>query len=261
MAGPLPDNHRPWRWASASRTGTSHLRRGIRKQDACTTQRLAPTGGRDGILSIVSDGAGSASHGGQGASLVCRILSLRVRQWCLKEAGLPADDEVTAWIDEVRDRVGAVAAKNGLQPRDFAATLVLLLVVEDQILTLQVGDSAMAGRCLGTWESICWPVSGEYASTTYFVTDDPEPRLTIARQPLRHDAFALFSDGIEHLALDHLTMSPYSRFFDPMIKPIEDASGLGRLRDLSAALARYLDGPRVCDRTDDDKTLVLISRT
>jgi len=46
-----------------------------------------------------------------------------------------------------------------------------------------------------------------------------------------------------------------------MIKPIEDASGLGRLRDLSAALARYLDGPRVCDRTDDDKTLVLISRT
>jgi hypothetical protein len=45
-----------------------------------------------------------------------------------------------------------------------------------------------------------------------------------------------------------------------MIRPIDVASGEGRLVELSSKLATYLAGPPVCDRSDDDKTLVLISR-
>jgi len=44
-----------------------------------------------------------------------------------------------------------------------------------------------------------------------------------------------------------------------MIKAVDEAEGKGRLASLSAALGQYLDSPRLCERTDDDKTLILIS--
>jgi hypothetical protein len=84
-------------------------------------------------------------------------------------------------------------------------------------------------------------------------------RLRINRLPLEHDAFALFSDGIENVALDHLASQPHVRFFDPMIKPVDQSAETGKLSKLSLALGRYLDGPAICERTDDDKTLILLS--
>lgn len=164
-----------------------------------------------------------------------------------------------AWIDELRDRLAIVADQRGLARRQFAATLVLLAIKGDEMLALQIGDSAMVARHEGRWEAICWPENGEFASTTYFVTDDPEARLRTARLPLNYDAFALFSDGIEDVALDHLGVQPHTRFFDPMIKPIDQAKEAGKLVALSAALGRYLDGAALCERTDDDKTLILLS--
>jgi hypothetical protein len=163
------------------------------------------------------------------------------------------------WVDELRDLLTTVAVKRSLARRQFAATLVMLVVKDDQLLSLQIGDSALVARRAGVWEAICWPENGEYASTTFFVTDDPQVRLRINRLRLDHDAFALFSDGIEHLALDHLARQPHVRFFDPIIKPVDQSAETGKLTKLSLALGRYIDSPVICDRTDDDKTLVLLS--
>jgi hypothetical protein len=252
----LPADPGRWRWAAASRIGTSHLRAGTRKQDAYTVKVLAG----DALCVVVSDGAGSASHGGQGASLVCRLLSTAFRDWIAKHADLPEDEQIREWIDMVRDRLSLVAERHGLTKRQFASTLILLVARGTDLLTLQIGDSALVGRRDGAWEALCWPENGEFASTTYFVTDDPEPRLHIDRRDNDYDAFAAFSDGIESLALQHAEEQPHARFFDPMIKPVDQAADRGKLPALSAALGRYLDGPAICDRTDDDKTLVLASR-
>lgn len=64
---------------------------------------------------------------------------------------------------------------------------------------------------------------------------------------------------VDHYTLEQATQQPFSRFFDPMIRPIDHVEGEGRLVELSGALARYLDSPALCERTDDDKTLVLVS--
>ncbi len=144
-------------------------------------------------------------------------------------------------------------------PRQFAATLAAIIVAQNEVVTLHIGDSAVVGRKGGEWEVLCWPENGEYASSTYFVTDDPEPNLNIARHPREHDAIALFSDGVGDLALSHLEQVAYARFFDPMLRPVVAASGEGRLVELSVKLAAYLAGPSVCERTEDDKTLILIS--
>jgi serine/threonine protein phosphatase PrpC len=252
MDGPLPADLR-WRWAAASRIGTSHQRLGTRKQDAYGV-RLGRA-----LCAVVSDGAGSASHGGQGATLVSRYLLLAFKRWFLDHDHLPDDEDIQCWIDDLRDQLSAIAAKHEVTRRQFAATLVMLVVLDDQLLTLQIGDSALVGRKNSAWEALVWPENGEFASTTFFVTDDPEARLHIARHAFEHDAFALFSDGLEAVALEQATQQPYARFFDPMIKAVDAAEGRGRLAQLSSALEQYLDSPKLCERTDDDKTLVLIS--
>lgn len=244
-----------WRWAAASRIGTSHLRAGTRKQDAYSVVQI----NSHTFCAVVSDGAGSASYGGQGASLLCRNLMADFRAWFEHHDVLPDDEVILCWVDQLRDQLSDAAARRGVTRRQFAATLVMLVVFKNCVLTLQVGDSALVARKDGIWEALCWPENGEFASTTYFVTDDPEVRLRTFHFDLEYDAFALFSDGLETVALEQATQQPFARFFDPMIKPVDQARGDGRLVELSGLLARYLDSPALCDRTDDDKTLILIS--
>lgn len=244
-----------WRWASASVIGTSHIQNGDRLQDAYAVTELG-----DGcIFAVVTDGAGSAKFGAYGAWLTCRFLSVRFREWVHENPELPTDEDLSEWIDELRDRISAIAAQRETTPRQFAATLAAIVVAKNEVTTLHIGDSAVVGRKGGEWDVLCWPENGEYASSTYFVTDDPEPRLKITRHQREHDAFALFSDGVGDLALSHLERAAHPRFFDPMMRPVDAAAGEGRLVELSAKLASYLAGPSVCGRTDDDKTLILIS--
>jgi hypothetical protein len=44
-----------------------------------------------------------------------------------------------------------------------------------------------------------------------------------------------------------------------MLAPLDGAADPGRSLSLSSALAGFLGGPRVCEKTDDDKTLILAS--
>ena len=68
---------------------------------------------------------------------------------------------------------------------------------------------------------------------------------------------ALLTDGLERLCLNSLTWEPYSPFFNPIFK------GLTRpleTEDSSHRLAEFLASPRVSKQTQDDKTLIVISR-
>lgn len=244
-----------WRWASASVIGTSHIRNGARLQDAYAVSEL----GNGCIFAIVSDGAGSAKFGAFGAWIVCRFLKIRFREWINEYLEFPTDEDLSDWIDELRNRISVIAARRETVPRQFAATLAAIIVGPNEVITLQIGDSAIVGRKGGEWDVLCWPENGEYASSTHFVTDDPEPRLRIVRRASGHDAFALFSDGVGDLALLHMEHAAHPKFFEPMIRPVDAASSEGRLVELSDELATHLASPSVCERTDDDKTLILIS--
>ena len=245
-----------WRWAAASVTGTSHERVDDGRQDACAVSVM----GSNCVFAVVADGAGSAEFGAYGAWLACRFLTVRFRECLRKNPELPHGGLLHDWIDELRNRIAEVAERRESTPRQFASTLAAILVSPHQVLTLQVGDCAVVGRSDGDWEVLCWPENGEYASSTYFVTDDPAPRLTISRLLRGHDAFALFSDGVGDLALSHSERAAHPGFFDPMMRPVDAASGQGRLADLSTKLAAFLADPAVCERTDDDKTVILMSR-
>ena len=211
------------------------------------------------ICAVVSDGAGSASYGGPGAWIVCREFLAQAQRWSATSPGLPCDQVIFDWIDDIRDRISRAAERRGSAPRQFAATMAAVFSTDSEALVIQVGDSVVAGRADGNWSVPLWPESGEYAATTYFVTDSPAPRLHLAREARGFDGFALFSDGIEAIALDHTEQQAHRPFLDPMIKVIDDAQGSGRLATLSGKLSSYLSSDRVNDRTDDDKTLILLS--
>ena len=213
------------------------------------------------LVAFVSDGAGSASHGGEGASLICRTLAELSRVYFRENDQLPSDAVLFDWVDAARDRIWAAAKRRGLMPRDFAGTLVGAISTGASSVVAHVGDGCAAVLdANGKWSVPSWPEHGEYASTTHFVTDDVCARLRIERVEFEIVGLAVLSDGLERLALQFSDHTPFAAFFDGMAKPLLASKGVGRDRGLSGALRRYLESDAINSRTDDDKSIVLAVR-
>lgn len=248
-----------WCYAVASVVGTSHIRAGTRLQDAKHCFVCTSADGEQRFFAVVADGAGSAEFGGQGASIVCRALVTLARSALCGTGGLPDDETIWSWVDEARDRIQRAASNRGRTPRDFATTLVLVMASPREVVTAHVGDGAIVARDneSGAWAVLSEPHNGEYASTTFFVTDDLQPALRIARFANHFDALAAFSDGIENLVIDSATGEPSDGFFNPMAKPLNTSTAIGKDDALSRSLAAFLASDRLNERTDDDKTLIV----
>jgi len=249
-----------WTWAVACRRGVSHEKANIRLQDAFKCF-IARTPSRP-IVIVVSDGAGSAPFGGEGASLICRALTLCTRKYFSAIDALPSDEVLERWLQDVRALVNIAASRRNLEPRDFAATLIFLISSGAESVVLHVGDGCAVLRDEDTnsWIAPSWPFHGEYASTTAFVTDDPSPPACIARHARPITAISVFSDGLERLALDLRTRQPFAPFFDSVIAPVVGSDLLGKDGDLSSKLDSFLGSDGINSRSDDDKTLVLAVR-
>lgn len=246
-----------WTWAAASSRGTSHARSGERRQDAiaCST----PVGKHSPLIAVLCDGAGSAQMGGKGASLVARIVASRARERYRAALGTPPDAVVSSWVTEARDHVVRAAAKRDLSARDFAATMICLISDGTETVVAHVGDGAVVLQNAGdkAWHVIAWPSHGEYASTTYFVTDEPHPKLILYRRSEAISAVVAFTDGLERLALDFGAGQAHAPFFQGILGPVVGSEIAGRDHKLCVALARYLESDAVNARTDDDKTLLV----
>jgi hypothetical protein len=251
-----------WSWIGACSTGSSHIRAGTTCQDSASCIELAI---RDehALLAIVSDGAGSAEYSAIGSRLVvecfarCVIAHLRANQ----PVEIITKELVLNWLDNVRDHIFRSAEQRAISPRDMAATLVGAIIFLNCAIVCHIGDGACVLRKKeeSEWQVASWPAHGEYASSTYFVTDDHEPNLQFNLLEGEFNEVAIFSDGIERLALDFVNGNAFTPFFEPMFAPLI-ALGPGRDRGLSLSLRKYLDSPRVIERTDDDKSLILARR-
>lgn len=246
-----------WTWISAAHKGTSHEKTGVRLQDAltCFSSKYRK---KEVFFAVISDGAGSASHGGEGASLVCRKVSQAARKFFLKHSTLPNNETIQAWVDAARDSIFLAASHRSLTPRDFAATLVCVTSYGAETLIVHIGDGCVVLKdvTLDEWIAPSWPDHGEYASMTTFITDE-SLNLRITRHSNSISAIALFSDGLERLALNFTENKPFAGFFDGIVKPLLQSPYLGRNRSLSASLRNYLNSEVINARTDDDKSLIL----
>lgn len=244
-----------WTWVAASRCGISHALNGERRQDAYRVVSAEP----GTLVAVACDGAGSAEYGRYGAALAARALSTHAERWIARHAAIPPPAVVELWVAEVRLKIIATAARDGCVPGDFATTLVMAITDGRSTITAHIGDGAIVARhaASSSIEALSWPHSGDYAATTFFLTDPVlQLRIGMIDDPAI-DRIGLFTDGIERLALDFASGQPHRPFFKAMFASLSGETVKGRNVARSRQLANFLDGDAVTARTDDDKTLIL----
>lgn len=246
-----------WRLVHASEVGTSHLLTGASCQDSCWAQVGQLANGQPFLSVFVSDGAGSALKGGEGAEIAMEAAAAFIAKKLERgEFGL-SDTLATDIVLAVRERIYAAAETVNLKARDFACTFIGVLSWAQGTLVLQVGDGGVVLDTGSGLELAIVPMTGEFANMTNFVTDDNAVTVLITKAyPERALKVAAFTDGIQRLALNMAHNTPHEPFFAPFFKGMERATS--EQEDmLQGLLIRFLSSQPVNERTDDDKTLAL----
>jgi hypothetical protein len=253
-----------WRYAYASVTGTSHEQTGSSCQDAGGCSVVETVGGETILLAMASDGAGSVQRSGEGAALTIELFLAEFGRAC-REGGIATIDRafILAWLRKLRRKISARAAAADLRSTDFACTALGAVVADDRAVFFQIGDGAIvvsARHDDGEYGWVFWPQHGEFANTTNFVTQHNASRVIevdIHEGPI--DEVAIFTDGIERLVLDLRGKTAHAPFFRPLFGWLAATTPTTN-GGTSPLLAQYLGSKQVCDRTDDDKTLILATR-
>ncbi|AFY87507.1 MAG: Serine/threonine-protein phosphatase 3 [Chroococcidiopsis cubana SAG 39.79] len=251
-----PAGIRQWRVASASVRGTSHEKVGQLCQDAHHWEKL-PTGV---LVAAVADGAGSAALGKVGAIVAAQTA---VETICAEGSRLHLVDDEQGWqriltqaLAAAKTAVEAEAAVCGKQARELATTLILAVATPELVAAVQVGDGlAVASDRDGQIFALTAAQKGEYINETTFLVS-PQALETVQVNVWRGTTthIAVFSDGLQMLAVNMGDGSPYKPFFSPLFQfmaGVEDES------EAKEQLAAFLRSPRITERTDDDLTLLL----
>ncbi len=155
-----------------------------------------------------------------------------------------------------RDAVKAEAERQAIAVREYASTAIAIVATSEWVAVAQIGDGAAVVRDLdGNAIALTQPQQGEYANQTTFLTSDNA--LDTAQTRIwngRATHLALFSDGLQRLALEMPEGTPFDRFFNPLFQFV--AQNLDETEG-NRQLVAFLQSPRVTQRTDDDLTLLL----
>ena len=238
-----------WRTVGASVIGTSHTERALPCQDA--NEIVFNSAGM--LIVAVADGAGSARRADEGAAAAVAAAVAYLGDPDPKVEPLTA--QVMQAVEVARRAVFDLAVDGDLH--DLATTLVVVAATATELAAAQVGDGAVVMRRNGEFEVIGPAQRGEYLNETCFLTSDGwEDDLRIDCVTLAGiDAFAAMTDGLQLLAFDLATGSAHPGFFRPLF---DWAASPDAARE---ELETFLGSPRVCERTDDDKTLVIATTT
>lgn len=245
-----------WQVAAASVRGTSHEKVGQLCQDAHHWQKLP-----EGVLvAAVGDGAGSATLGKVGAIVATQTA---VETICAEQSKLYSTKDEQGWekiltkaLEAAKTAVEAEAAVCGKQARDLATTLIIVVATTELIAAVQVGDGlAVAGDRHGNVVALTTAQHGEYINETTFLVS-PHALETAEVNLWRGltSNIAVFSDGLQMLAVNLNDGTPYIPFFSPLFQFMENIEDENEAKE---QLAAFLRSPRITDRTDDDLTLLL----
>jgi len=248
----------PWRVVGASAVGTSHTKFGTPCQDAFDYQVL-PTGV---LLIALADGAGSANNAHEGSQLAVETAIKTINtqlQTDIPNSKAEWQTVIKYSFETTRTALIEHASTSQIPLREYATTLILV------ILTDKWSVGGLIGDCLAVTLNeeeelvvLCVPQKGEYANTTNFITQDNAlDQLQIEAKADPEMGVAVFSDGLQSLAVNLVQNKPHAPFFTPLF------AFTAAIKDDTSAeqqLAEFLNSDRVNERTDDDKTLVLARR-
>jgi serine/threonine protein phosphatase PrpC len=246
-----------WRVVSAVAAGTSHERLDLPCQDAVAYQA-----DEQYLLVALSDGAGTAERSQYGAQTAVQAaldsLAAAVDATSTEEqAGW--QDTLYAAFAAARSAVESLAEIEEQPLRDYAATLILVVATADRLVVAQLGDGAVvAGESPDKLFLVNLAQRGEYANETFFLTqEDALEQVQVSVVEKAVNLLAVMSDGLTRLAMQLPAQEPYLPFFQPLFS---FAAHAHEEEQAAGHLLEFLSSERVCDRTDDDKSLVLAVR-
>lgn len=246
-----------WKAFGGSVQGASHIRVGLPCQDA-NYYHISDRG----IVAVIADGLGSALYAEMGAQLAVNTAALHLVS-SLQDSDSDNQDHwqsvIRTAFEKARAEVEHLAAEKEIPLREYATTLITLVMTETWFAIGHLGDGAVICQYAdGVTSTLSPPESGEYANEVLPITGSnamSSIRILFQNAPLK--AVALMTDGLQNLALSSISQEPFIPFFKPLFELINssDDSDL-----ISEELKSFLASEEICSRTDDDKTLVVIGR-
>ena len=207
----------------------------------------------------LADGLGSAACAEQGADMAVKQA---IREWTnILAERLPMSEQ--AWkqaaydvFEAARHEIAIHAQENGLTTHDYATTLAFAVYVPGFLLVGQIGDGFIVIHDnSGNLQILIEPQRGEYANEVLPLTSkDALSGAQIVIYTNELTSLCMSTDGMLRLALKLPTCEPYPKFFLPLWRSAraaqDEATG-------DQQLTAFLNSPRVCEQTEDDKTLIL----
>jgi serine/threonine protein phosphatase PrpC len=247
-----------WQAIGASVRGTSHVRTDLPCQDAHEYRILSD----ECLLAAVADGLGSASHSKEGAKIAIKA-ALDLLEQSLSVESISNPEE---W-NEILKKAFSCAAKKlqetanetGIALREYGTTLMVAVVQNDWLAIGHLGDGAVVAMLSnGEMKTISAPQRGEYANEVMPLTGQGAlDSVHVTIHPSEIEALALLTDGLQNLCIQNQTSEPYMQFFTPFFDAIKKTLDI---EETSKKLTEFLDSDRVCSKTDDDKTLVVVGK-
>lgn len=248
-----------WKYVGTCAIGSAHEGRGFVCQDNCFVSTLEAPSGKELLLAVAADGAGSAEYGHLGAEIACDVVKEQLEEYLGDEVAI-SEDHVHVILAKIKDQIETAAQLKESSPREYACTLVVAFLDEGESLFFQIGDGAIIMREQDELSIVFWPNSEEYANLTHFVTDaNATDFLQVKWFDHPTEEVAIITDGLQLLALDYKLKSPHGPFFEPMFRTLRNATKEDYER-IDMELREFLVSPKVNERTDDDKTLIIATR-
>jgi hypothetical protein len=211
------------------------------------------------LFAAVADGAGTAKFSAKGARLAVHILRQEV-QLCLEKCKTNLTAEMLkSAVLKTSTHIEDHASRSGHNRRDYASTLICTILLPNHAWHLQVGDGAAVFRYGQQRYVDYWPAKGEYGNETFFITDENILGQLYINEIQMPEEVTLFTDGLESIALNLKNKEVHQPFYESFYRVLRQREA-GFQKDLAEGLASWMQTDLVTSRSDDDKSLVLISK-
>lgn len=239
----------------ASVIGPLHIQKNILCQDACAYE-FSPFGW--GAIAV-ADGLGSASKSEIGAKTAVGAAIQAIKaiiEGKMKEE-INLHDTAREAVNFARKELEEKAIEEQCNLRDLATTLIVVIILENNIAVAHIGDGAVVAKKDEGLILVSGPGESEYVNEVVPLTSKGwEEFLKIIPRVSDIEYVAVFTDGCQRAALRKIQndLEPYNRFFAPLFsyaKELDDLSmGEQDIRDLLAS-------QKISEHSEDDKTLVI----
>lgn len=251
-----------FQYAFASEIGTSHINSNTAKQDYCLVKEFSKNSSKY-LICCVADGAGSAKYSDLSSKFISKLFVKKTISF-LKENTISSlnKEVVSSWFCYFQKVIlRAVRFYKLNSKRDFASTLLFCVLNSETNIFVQIGDGFISSGNSEKLDCIFIPQNGEYLNTTNFATDDDVlNKFMYKKDDEKFERLILSTDGIELISFDFANNKPHLKFFNPFFDMLEKTSTSGFNADVSKFISGFLNCQRVNQNTDDDKTMLIISR-